>query len=703
MRTAKGDLLWFVDVKFAIALVGLTSIFALTGPAQNSVQVQHDDVGKAEFNEKAQLPRVLLLGDSISSGYSQPVRTLLEGKAKANVEARGGSSTVTALEKLDEWLGGTTWDVINFNWALNDLEGKRVPPAQYEKNLREIVRRLKATGAKLIWCTTTPVPQGKLTSDRDYRDVPIYNEVAKKIMDENGIAITDLYGFALPRLAEIQQKEDVHFTEKGYELLGGQVAQGILDVLARKDEPLSIGLRKQLLVDDYVVSKMVNVTRELGQATKANDGKPIIVADKPWEDPDVFRLGSVFRDGNKFRMYCLISGDLMGYMESEDGLHWTKPSLGFYEYQGSKDNNIVDSRSLTCYLDPHETDPAHKYKTVYSSEKSMACLAHSPDGFIWTPYNNGQPVTGRASDTINQILWDEDAGVYRLYTRTDYGRGLYGGSLDEDRGTRDMTNPDVKANPTNWKTIREWHFDREGRWEFKRRQVHHLNVTLYEGVYLALLNAYEWPDAMGEGPYDLEKRHERDIMNCYIVTSRGNEMWDLSWVYKEKPLIPRGPSGSFDKDMVWSGPNIVTWNDKHWIYYVGFRERFAIYRTRGEGETRWRNAIGLATLRLDGFVCLEAKDEPGTVVTKPFQLEGGKLEVNVDAKKGEVVVEALDEGGQPVPGFTRMDAQVFRGVDELRLQPRWSGGADLAALKGKVVRLKFHLANARLYAFQVKV
>ncbi len=499
---------------------------------------------------------------------------------------------------------------------------------------------------------------------------------------------------------------------------------------AAQEGSIAVGFRKQLLVDDYVLAERLNVTWELGQVTKANDGKPIIVADKPWENPDLFRMGSVFREGGKFKMRYHMSdrsGGLFGYAESEDGLHWTKPSLGFCEYQGSKDNNITDFRGLTCYLDPHETDPAHKYKSAYGPAQPPygACLAHSADGFHWTSYNDGKPVTGRAADTINQILWDEEAKVYRLYTRTDFGRGLYGGTLEEDRGTRDMVNPDVKASPTNWKTVREWHFDREGPWEYKRRQIYSLNGWIYEGVHFGLIWSHEWAGGVGEGLHDLYKRHERDIMNFYIVTTRGDKMWDLSWVYAERPyrfseeqdaqvigprvmvgvpLIPRGPDGSFDKDWVEPSCNIVTWNDKHWIYYVGSKERHGLaglLPTVPEGLHRWDCAIGLATLRLDGFVCLEAQDQPGIVLTKPFKLEGSKLEVNVDAKNGEVVVEVLDEAGQPIPGYSQRDAEVFKALDELRLRLSWKGQENLAVLRGKIIRLKFHLKNAKLYAFQV--
>ena len=112
--------------------------------------------------------------------------------------------------------------------------------------------------------------------------------------------------------------------------------------------------------------------------------------------------------------------------------------------------------------------------------------------------------------------------------------------------------------------------------------------------------------------------------------------------------------------------------------------------------------IGLAKLRLDGFICLQAKDEPGTVITKPFRLEGRRLEVNVDAHAGHVRVEILDEGGKAIPGFSGKSAPEYRAVDDLRLKPAWTNGKDLLALKGNVVRIRFRLRNARLYAFQIQ-
>jgi acyl-CoA thioesterase-1 len=183
-------------------------------------------------------PRVLLIGDSISIGYAPAVRKLLDGKADVQLIPDNGGPTTNGLKNLSAWLGEGRWDVIHFNWGLHDLRimedgARQVPIEAYEKNLGELIARLKTTGAKLIWCSTTPVPEGKLSPPRRPEDVPRYNEIAARIMHTNGIAINDLYGFALPRLAQIQRPENVHFTEAGSEQLAQIVAEAVVKALGR--------------------------------------------------------------------------------------------------------------------------------------------------------------------------------------------------------------------------------------------------------------------------------------------------------------------------------------------------------------------------------------------------------------------------------------------------------------------------------------
>lgn len=203
-----------------------------------------------EIEDVPALPRVLLIGDSISIGYTLPVRELLKGTANVHRPSTNCGPTIRGLEEIDQWLGDKPWDVIHFNWGLHDLKymgpngqnladpkaadsHQQVPIDQYEENLRKLVTRMKKTGAKLIWCATTPVPTG--AGGRVVGDSVRYNQAAEKVMAENGIPTDDLYSLALKKQAEIQRPANVHFTPEGSELLAKQVAACIRKALKETD------------------------------------------------------------------------------------------------------------------------------------------------------------------------------------------------------------------------------------------------------------------------------------------------------------------------------------------------------------------------------------------------------------------------------------------------------------------------------------
>ena len=214
------------------------------------------------------LPRVLLIGDSISMGYTLDVRAKLKDRANVHHPAENCGPTERGLAQLDKWLGTNHWDVIHFNFGLHDLKyldengkyvdpakGKQVaPPEVYRKNLRELALRLQKTGAALVFATTTPVPPGTL--GRVAGDERPYNEVAKSVMHELGIPVDDLGGYveakqeklpprpaseappvgqrATARPGEIQQPFNVHFTPDGYDQLANLVVASIEKALPKK-------------------------------------------------------------------------------------------------------------------------------------------------------------------------------------------------------------------------------------------------------------------------------------------------------------------------------------------------------------------------------------------------------------------------------------------------------------------------------------
>ena len=219
-------------------LLALLAATALTASAQNKTP----DPAFAKIADQPGLPRVLLIGDSISIGYTVPVRELLAGKANVHRIPENGGPTTRGLEKLSAWVGTAKWDVIHFNWGLHDLKyvGEKgdliqnvtdpgshpqVMLPDYEKNLTELVTRLRATGAKLIWCSTTPVPQG--AKGRVPGDEVKYNEAAARVMKAAGVPTDDLFTHAQAKIKEIQKPADVHYSSEGSKYLATKVAAEI--------------------------------------------------------------------------------------------------------------------------------------------------------------------------------------------------------------------------------------------------------------------------------------------------------------------------------------------------------------------------------------------------------------------------------------------------------------------------------------------
>jgi GDSL-like lipase/acylhydrolase family protein len=184
------------------------------------------------------LPRVLIIGDSISMYYTPEVRRLLEGKANVYRAPDNGKSTMYGLQNIENWLGDGNWAVIHFNFGLHDIvimpTGKQqVPIGEYEKNLRQLLKTLQATGAKLIWASTTPAPEG--SRNRNEVDVVAYNAVARKVMDENRVPVDDLHAFvdSRPDKSQLQYPANVHFRAEASVLLGQEVTKHIIAVLNR--------------------------------------------------------------------------------------------------------------------------------------------------------------------------------------------------------------------------------------------------------------------------------------------------------------------------------------------------------------------------------------------------------------------------------------------------------------------------------------
>jgi lysophospholipase L1-like esterase len=180
------------------------------------------------------LPRVLLIGDSVSRGYTQAVRRALAGKANVHRAPANCGPTATGIKRIDAWLTSAgsdeAWDVIHFNFGIHD---RNTPITDYTARLEQLIKRMQATGAALVWASTTPIPDDPKTG-QTAASIVDRNAAAAKLIADRGVAIDDLFGFITPHLAEVQPPNDVHFTGKGYDLLGRQVAESILTALPNR-------------------------------------------------------------------------------------------------------------------------------------------------------------------------------------------------------------------------------------------------------------------------------------------------------------------------------------------------------------------------------------------------------------------------------------------------------------------------------------
>lgn len=209
-------------------------------------------VALAEPKEAAldpSLPDVLLIGDSISGGYQKQVKQALTGKANVVKNEGNAEWTGTGIKKIDSYLGDTKWDIIHFNWGLWDLYGwayyeEDRSPEAYAKRLDQLVTRMKQTGAKLIWATTTPACKAaeQTMLKRFKKEVVItpeqqakYSEAALEVMKKHGVEINDLHAYILPTLDKHSGGPDnVHFNGAG----NGHLAKKVIETLGKALEDL---------------------------------------------------------------------------------------------------------------------------------------------------------------------------------------------------------------------------------------------------------------------------------------------------------------------------------------------------------------------------------------------------------------------------------------------------------------------------------
>jgi len=470
------------------------------------------------------------------------------------------------------------------------------------------------------------------------------------------------------------------------------------------DSPLEIGSKLELFVDDYLIESMNGLELKLHQLIPR---EVVMVHDEPWEGSGCNKY-TVFQDGSIYRMYYQswqITVDEGGvtlphqvfcaYAESHDGKKWTKPKLGLVEFNGSKTNNIVwagqGSNNFTPFRDSNpDCSPEARYKAVGGKGQGGKLYGfQSPDGIRWSLIQEKPVMTGYAFDTQNLVFWDTVREEYRAYIR-DYN--------DDVRGIRTATSQDF----ISW-TSAEW-LEYPG---CEEEALYNNQIKPYyraPHIFIGFPTRYVdrgWSDRMRALP-ELEQRQYRSLSSprygtvlteSLFMTSRDARTFKR---WREALLRP----GLRFKDNWTYGDNFLSWQLVETESDIdGSPRELSIYASESyfKGTS---SRLRRYTMRIDGFVSVNASMSRGELITKPLVFEGKTLVMNLSTSAaGGAQVEVLDVSGSPIEGFTAEECPEIFG-DSLAYVITWSSGRNIGELEGLPIRLRVVMRDSDLYSIR---
>lgn len=492
--------------------------------------------------------------------------------------------------------------------------------------------------------------------------------------------------------------------------------------MQEKRKVFNIGKKKQLFIDKRLVDSCKNVSFVANSPQRSGE---VLLEPSPREAENGLNFGlfsSVLREGDRIRLWYFaqpdgdVSGRRLCYAESKDGLNFTRPEIhvGKAGIDGIPNAVIKDPVQGGCvWVDPN-APPERRYRTQakwgppekFEGKGSSLHFYSSPDGISWeeTHYLH----IGDC-DTQTVVFWDESYGRYAMYTRK-WER--FTNRQLSFRKVRRLDSSDLK----NWEneTI-VWEADKldlfRGNSSAGTPSVDFYGACVFkypeaDNLYIALLQAFwHWFDRPDDEKWGYNPDPENlsgRILRFGPATIDVRLGYSRDGIRFERPedrraFMGNAPDGSFDSRFVWVLPRPVVTDKEIWFYYTGSNrdhDGFLDYTA-----SRMLSGIGRASLRIDGFVSAEADREGGFIITPPVLFNGEGLNLNLDAPAGgSVKVEILDEGQKPVPGYAKSDAVPVCGNSVSR-EVRWNG-SGLYKLKGRTVRFKFYLKDAKLFSFK---
>lgn len=457
--------------------------------------------------------------------------------------------------------------------------------------------------------------------------------------------------------------------------------------------PLDVGDRKQLFIDDrfiadrHRVELRVNPPQKLGPL---RDDKGV---------PLTGHVARVIDDGGKAKLY--LGHENVQVLESTNGLAFRRTGV-----------RLPGGLFPTIFLDPHERDPAKKYKLFhlefsepFDPARHGVYASYSADGVTFTKVGRVLPFF---TDNPTVVHWDGRIGKYVVYTRAfDYTSG------NQRRVGRIETDDPLKPWPYT-KTDKDRLFP----------SIHNIPVVYsadkgddpHSDVYYNAAGVYPW----AQDVYLMFPTHFRHFspQRHPFVRPRVKGQWEdygmleaqlavsrdgVTWSRPERAAyIPNGLADEWDRWYTVAVPGLVRRGSYVYQYYYssGRLHDSAVLRPEYDGAAKPEGGVGVVRQRVDGFVSADVDHAGGWLRTPPLVFRGGRLRLNIDTgSAGKAFVELQDADGRPLPGFTLADCEEVGGnfIDQA---VHWRGSPDVSALAGRAVRVRVQLTRAKLYAFQ---
>lgn len=429
-------------------------------------------------------------------------------------------------------------------------------------------------------------------------------------------------------------------------------------------EPIALGHRLELFVDDYLIgAKTGDVVRHL---VKPRPAEVVFETGESWEG-NTSGYYTVFQDGDRYRMIYrgwqhdenkkASHPEVTCYAESSDGIVWTKPKLGLFEWNGSSRNNIVwlgpGTHNFTAFRDGNPKAPAESRYKAFGSAGGGLVPFESPDGIAWKLSSHKPVITNGAFDSQNLAFWDTDRNEYRAYWRY-FGNGV--------RAIRTATSRDFI------------HWENEADLEYASgTPVEHLYTNAIQKYFRA-------PHLFIGFPTRYEPKSQQ--VEPVLMTSRDGRMFHR---YGEA-VIPR----TAPKDRNHNRSNYMVWG---MFQLPGKPREISVYGTENYYEPtpgRLRRFV----YRVDGFVALRGGADGGTMTTRPLHVNAEQLVLNYQVHAGgSLEIEVLDASGQTV-GVS----QPIAG-DEVDAAVAWKQKPNLVK---EVVQLRFTIRNADVYSLRFR-